>query len=45
METEYSVEITKIRTKICLSLKYNATNSFQYPNGTKCVNSKQKTLK
>ena len=33
VETKYSVDITNSRKKICLSLQYNAANSFLYVYG------------
>ena len=35
VEAKYSVNITKSRNKICLSLHYNTDNRFLYVNGVK----------
>ena len=41
-EAEYSVNISKSRKKICLSLQCNASNSFLYANAVKIYQFKSK---
>ena len=42
VDAKYSVNITKSRNKICLSLHYNAANSSLYANGMKIYQFKAK---
>ena len=44
-DTKYSGNSTKSRNKICLSLHYNAANSFYALMVRRSINSEQKTLK
>ena len=41
-ESKYSINITKSRKKICLSLRFNVVNSFLYTDSVKIVNVKAK---
>ena len=40
----YLIDFTKVNTKFCLSLHYNAANSYLFVNGTEIHELQQKTL-
>ena len=44
-EAKYPINFTRSGKWFVLSLRYNGSNSFLFVNGTKIINSKQKTLK
>ena len=41
-EAQYSINFSRSQTKLCLSLNYNGSNSFLFPNGTKIYQFKTK---
>ena len=41
-EKIYSINFTKVNTKFCLSLHYNAVNSYLFVNGTEIIKFKAK---
>lgn len=44
-EAKFSINITKSRKSICVSLHYNATNSFLHANGVEICHFKANILK
>ena len=38
----YSIDFTKLNTKLCLSLHYSGANSYLFVNGTKIIKFKAK---